>query len=282
MGSNPIRVAINPSEDIPQTALPALEVRRIMGRTTTATGAGMPNFDDYKKALSYDALSEAARLTGRPEWTTEAIDRAGELGAEHRIKIAALLEEMADTTYSMRFDDYLRIARSAGFDRLLEEQLGAEHVVVLGRSSDTILLVVDSYRGNLNSASVQFRWAGEVFPEEGLVETNKVSYGKGSAWICSFDAREGLLARLVAMEQGDGAFLTHWWNLPPGIAPAGEPRLWLEQDETVARKQGIHPTDMPRHLDSLSRSRASRLPPEWKARLDVDRIRSQAEAIGSA
>lgn len=242
----------------------------------------MTDFKNYQAALAFDPLSEAVRLTGRPEWTPEAIDLAGELGAEHRVKIAALLEEMADTTYSMRFDDYLRIARSAGFDRLLEEQLGAEHVVVLGRSSDTILLVVDSYRGNLNSATVQFRWAGEAFPAEGLVDADKVSYGKGSAWICSFDAREGLLARLAAVEQGDGAFLTHWWNRPPGNVPGGEARLWREQDEAAARKQGIQRTELPRHLEILSRSRASRLPPEWKRCLDVDRVRSEAEAIGSA
>lgn len=242
----------------------------------------MTTHHDYRRALAFDPLSEAAARTGRPAWTAETRDLAGELGAEHRVRMAALLEEMADTTFSMRFDDYLRLAGTAGFERLVEEPVGSERMVVLGRRDDAILLVVDSYRGNLNSAFVQFRWTGPVFPAEGLVDAQSVSYGRSIAWICSFDAREGLLARLAAMEEGDGAFLASWWNRPPGAVPGGQARLWLEQDEVAARRSGLRGGDLQAHLDALGRSRASRLPEEWKSILDVDGARSEADAIRSA
>jgi hypothetical protein len=242
----------------------------------------MTTYDDYKKALAYDPLLEATRLTGRPHWTPETIDLAGELGVEQRVRIATLLEEMADTTYSMRFDGYLRTAGSAGFERILEEQVGAEEMVVLGRASDAILLVVDSYRGNLNSAFVQFRWTGTDFPAAGLVDAERISYGRAQAWACSFDAREGLLARLSAMEEGDGAFLAQWWNRPPGAVPGGMARLWLEQDEQAARKLGLSRGELQAHLENLSRSRAERLPETWRSILDVDGTRSEADAIASA
>jgi hypothetical protein len=242
----------------------------------------MKTYNDYRKALAYDPLQEATRRTGRPEWTEETIDLAGELGAEQRVRIATLLEEMADSTYSMRFDGYLRIAASAGFDKILEEQIGTEHMVILGRASDAILLVVDSYRGNLNSAFVQFRWTGTEFPADGLVDAEPITYGRARAWACSFDAREGLLARLSAMEEGDGAFLAQWWNRPPGAVPGGMARLWLEQDEQAARKLGLIPSELQARLDGLSRSRAERLPDAWRSILDVGGTRSETEAIALA
>lgn len=236
--------------------------------------------DDYRTALAFDALEEATIRSGRPPWAAETIDLAGELGSGQRVRIATILDKTADTTYSMRFEDYIRIAISVGFEKLLEDQVGSERFVVLGRASDAILLVADSYRGNLNSARAQFRWTGTEFPAEGLVEAQPLSYGRACAWSCWFDAREGLLARLSLMEEGDGAFLAQWWNRP--VSAGGQPQLWLEKDEQAARRMGLDRAELRSRLDALSRERAERLPNTWKSALDIDGLRSEADAIATA
>lgn len=195
------------------------------------------------------------------------------------VSFATILEDITDTTFSMKLEDYIRIATTAGFERLMEDDVGEEKLIVFGCEEGSIILVVDTYRGERNSARVQLRWTGPEFPSVDDVELESIPYGNGTAWIVSFDARKDFLAKLALLETSDGTFLNNWWNSPEGSVEDGLPRLYLEQEETHIARSFSSRGDRQRAVEQLNTLRMNLLPALWKQRLDIEGRRSVRQAM---
>lgn len=195
------------------------------------------------------------------------------------ISFATILQDIADTTFSMRVEDYLRIATTAGFERLVEDNVGGEKLIVLGCEEGSIVLVIDTYRGERNSARIHFRWTGPELPISEDLESEAVPYGRGTAWIVSCDARKDLIATLAYVEGLDGAFLDNWWNSPEGSVEGGLPRLYLEQEEMQIARSFSSRQDRRKALEGLNTRRMALLPDIWKERLDIESRRSVRQAM---
>lgn len=173
--------------------------------------------NELEKALRFDSLAEAEKITGKNSGDDESTVLLGmALGWQHAEGKSALLKANNDTgTLGETFDDVLAIIRDLGFTEYYRHQIKDTDDIFCVFWRDGILLTAESYtwsnksRCVLNSSNAYFFYQGdyETMPpctcgmeEEGI-------------WHVNIDGRDGLRFQLDKFESG-GKILSQWLKKP--------------------------------------------------------------------
>ena len=187
---------------------------------------------------------------------------------------SSYLSQIADTTYGMTTDDYVRTLVMTGFEPLLVDGLGRETFHAYGREEGGLLLTFDTFHKQRNCASIQFRTARPIWldpPTSFVEDTWKID---GKTTHVRLDARADMLSALSFFEETTG-FLSFWGNHGIDLDICG---LTLEQDAAVALREGVSPRDMSSRMREVSARRVEMLPKEWQDRWDLSGSRSAKDA----
>lgn len=181
--------------------------------------------NEIDKLLSYDALGEAEKCTGKSYKEDEGTVALGMFGmmVNHQRR-EQLLTEAGDTTFSMDTDPYFTLVLEEGFHCLRTIPFkdphdgGDETMFIMWHPDDGLLLVWDTYHGKRNRADIYFNWTGR---ERGLWPIRASGCWTGDfdnkaaplTWVGHFDAREALLHHLTWF-RANGVFLKQWMKRP--------------------------------------------------------------------
>ena len=195
--------------------------------------------------------------------------------AEERLPaFSTYLSQIADTTYGMTVDDYVRSLVMIGFEPLAQDVMGRETFHIFGREEGALVLTFDTFHRQRNCASVQFRTMRPIWLEPRSDTVENITPIDRSTLHVRLDARHRLIETLSFFEETTG-FSPKWGgrDADPDLLD-----LSLEQDAAVALREGVSPKDIPARMRDVSRRRVELLPAAWRERLDIDRLRSSAEA----
>jgi hypothetical protein len=121
--------------------------------------------------LKYDSLAEAEKVTGKYSGASESTVLLGmALGYDKNKKLEAMLQSSDDTGFSETKMDYLAKLSRFGFEQIYEESFKEggrdETLNAMFHFQYSILLIFDTYNGNVNSGKFYYHWKpkGESFP----------------------------------------------------------------------------------------------------------------------
>ncbi len=168
--------------------------------------------DQIKEMLSFDAFSQAEKLTGKNCNGDETTSDIGILLAlQKNRQVHSALESIGDTPFSCRFDEYLRIAKDEGFVEVLNVPFVGhddrnEAMVIMWHPMG-ILLKTDSYGEYRNTADACFNWqAIRASGHYGISGTHSPDDGFLGE---KLDVREGLRYKMRMLKR-DGVMLNPW------------------------------------------------------------------------
>ena len=173
-------------------------------------------------AMSYDPITEAEKITGS-SYKKEGID--GEvtktLGVSLQINNVAekngFMNLLDDTPFSCKTTHFLRIVKEEGFKEVYSEKFQTKYDVVNNEMfyifyhEDGIILVMDTFHGNRNSAHIYFNLDCDKFPS---CRGGSMGFSKdGKTCVASFDVREGFRLTLKQL-RNHGTFIKPWKETP--------------------------------------------------------------------
>jgi len=125
--------------------------------------------DEIDKALKYDSLSEAEKITGKSYKEDELTGKIGFMNhVLHSQKKNDLLNSVDDTTFSESEEEYLRKVTDFGFEILLKDEFetkeGKERFYIMFHRKYSILLSWDTFRGSRNGGKLYYNF---IIPESG-------------------------------------------------------------------------------------------------------------------
>jgi hypothetical protein len=184
---------------------------------------------EFDSLLSYDPLLEAEAVTGKSYKEDDGTSALGLfLHMEHSARKRDELMVRQDTYYGIPFTEAVDVALDIGF-KPVWTHAGRSHY---GNRQKTImfwhegiLLVMDDYKGALNSANIHFNWRpfsgksdefGPIFglPVSGSMEHRGPGFEDidGDPWVFvgSIHVVEGLKHRVETL-RASGQVLTEWY-----------------------------------------------------------------------
>lgn len=168
--------------------------------------------DQIREMLSFDAFSQAEKLTGKSYKDDALTSEVGMmLSFERSSQVHSALKSMGDTPFSCRFDEYLRIAKDEGFVEVLNVPFighdDRNEAMIIMWHPMGILLKTDSYGEYRNTADVYFNWqAHRSFGHYGISGTHSPDDGFLGE---KLDVREGLRYKMRMIKR-DGVMLNPW------------------------------------------------------------------------
>jgi len=167
--------------------------------------------DQIREMLSFDAFSQAEKLTGKSYKDDELTSEVGMmLSFERSSQVHSALESMGDTPFSCRFDEYLRIAKDEGFIEVLNVPFighdDRNETMVIMWHPMGILLKSDSCGEYRNTADAYFNWqAHRASGHYGI----SGGYSPDGFLGEGLDMREGLRYKMRMLKR-DGVTLNPW------------------------------------------------------------------------
>lgn len=183
---------------------------------------GIP--ESIEQLMKFDPINEAEKFTGKR--TGDSLrDPTAALGFAINYKKAKQLQGLLmlqdDTHFRTEWKDFLRIAKSEGFEIVHTEKFDGQYndtkgeQFIIGWHPDGILLCAETHMKNhVNRAEIYYYLDGESRPD---CTGGGPSGKEGDKWEISKDVREGLRHHLNS-SRGKGKFLPQWPK---------QPFLWL-------------------------------------------------------
>lgn len=246
--------------------------------------------EQIRDLLDYDSLHEAEKIAG-DSWHDNSI--VAGLGLDlHMRSVAAkehVLRQIGDTVFSMKTPDYIEVIETAGFKKVLQEDI----LYVYWRDPGQ-LLVFDNYEGHRNAGHVYYNWLPNdlsycrlytssggwhlseraaavhdaIYRNTGYGESHEkwaaiypeLRDARELAWVGDHDCREALLFNLRQLAE-HGTFLEPWIECP---------RLWLCHWKDTHKPAGSHSTreDFDRY-DRSRKDRLARFPEEIRRKMGL-------------
>ena len=231
--------------------------------------------NELDNALKFDSLSEAEKITGKSYKTDKATESLGmAMFFEHNKEKNRLLADADDTVFNSTVEDYLRIAKDAGFELLLKEPLpvieNQDYIYILWHDEYSILLEFDSYWGNKSVNGGRFYYNIELADRENMhwsVTSSGSSYAldgsqkfeKGGrlVWCGDHDCREGLRHHINQLA-AHGTFLKTWVHNSI-FALTGYSDLPKDTDRSHDESMVLY--------DSITQKRVEKLPKEVQEKI---------------
>lgn len=229
-----------------------------------------------RSVLTFDSLDTAEKITGKSYTKDKTTMNLGfVLHLESAAARERILSEAGDTSMRSKLADYLRIAKSAGFEMVLEHDIvvpaefkksyEGEKVnrhYIMWHPEYSILLNFDSYNGNksINGGSFYYAWRPKDPAARGEWRDCLSSGGMcqdpqdedANVWVGSHDCREALRFNIMELAK-HGTFLKQWPKYPHlWLMHYGDQRLPEELEKNHKAQSG--------HWDKVNRGYASRLP----------------------
>lgn len=131
-----------------------------------------------------------------------------------------LMKELEDSYNSMSVEDYLRVVQMEGFEPIFTHHFanskgdGMETMYIMYKKSDGILLVFDTYYGNVNGGNFYYNW----IPKDDSCLKYTSSYSSididGFLLIAGYhDCREAIRFKIRMLKE-HGEFLQNWVKRP--------------------------------------------------------------------
>jgi len=120
--------------------------------------------ENVKAMLSFDSLQEAEKITGKSYKDDKITGSLGMLmHIDHETKKSQMLKKMGDTTFSMTSGNYIAIVEALGFELIFKESFLTndiqEWILIFWQKKNSILLRMDTFRGDRNSATIYYNWS---------------------------------------------------------------------------------------------------------------------------
>jgi hypothetical protein len=200
---------------------------------------------ELEKALRYDSLAEAEKITGKYSGEDESTVFLGmALGWEHNQKKSDLLKANNDTgSFDETFDDVLDIIRDLGFVEYHRHQIKDTDDILCVFWRDGILLRAESFTWSNKSRQVVNSLDAYFFYQGSYESMPPCSCGRETddIWHVHIDGRDGLRFNLSKFEAG-GKILKLWLN---------KPFLWLVDYQQKSEKDYNHKKIANDILDAL-------------------------------
>lgn len=188
-------------------------------------------------------------------------------------ELRRLVAARDDTFQGMPAIGYIKAARSVGFEPLSRIPVSDGILFVLGRARDAHLLLVSTERGAVYDARLEFALLDPGSP------TGEHVWHR----MLAVDVTNALKTVCSALPYPGFACPPFWWSKRTAASSVGDTNtLWLLSSRE--RPMSSQPPSNRFLLDDKTAceahlGRVEALPAEWRHRLDMDRLRTSAEAI---
>lgn len=151
----------------------------------------------------------------------EKIGLALSLSVSKNAAVQDIMRENEDSYHSMKVEDYLKVVQMEGFEPIFTHHFansngdGMETMYIMYKKPEGILLVFDTYYGNVNSGNFYYNWVPKNNDSfKYTASYSSVDLGDGCLLIAGYhDCREAIRFKIRMLKE-HGEFLQNWVKRP--------------------------------------------------------------------